>query len=418
MASRPASFSQLWQMPLLLVSLGLFGYATYLLWDPKAGPTIDQRLDTAKALIGVERPEAAVEQLNNIVKLDKLTPAQKSRSHLLLAEAVEQYQDQKKILVPALQTRIVEQTRMALADNQPIDARGYRRVARAFELLGQTPEALDNYKRAAQLDPDRSLRLSRKIIELELQGSDTAAADAELKDYLKAPNLTDAERCWALGERAQVLTDQQQFSEARLMLDQAVKLAPTTLQEGEINYRAGYVSYNLGQYEDAERSLRIARELFRGRHPLDADACLLLGKIHQGRNQADMAESFYKTVVSDYPESKSLPLAKLGLAMCRAAKQDDATAVADLTNLAKQVDERPKLATIKDDVLGGIRQAAGWMASRGNAAGALDLMSAEQLLNPTPDAAFFGRLADAFDHRADQIEGSLADAAPAESTLR
>lgn len=418
MASRPTSLSQLWQMPLLLASLGLFGYATYLLWDPKAGPTVDQRLDGAKQLLTFERPEAAVEQLNGIAKLDKLTPAQKSRTHLLLASGIELYQNQKKVLIPALQTRIIEQTRLALADGQTIDAAGYRRVAQAFELLGQTNEALDHYKRAAALDPDRSLRMTRKIIELAIQADDSAAADAELKEYLKSPELKDAERCWALGERAQVLTDQKQYVDARILLAQAIKLSGNTMQEGEINYRSGYVSYALGQFEDAERSLRIAREQFRGRHPLDADACLLLGKIHQDRNQAEMAESFFTTVVNDFPEAKCVPLAKLGLAMCRAARRDDDAAVADLTELVKQTEQRPKLATIKTDLLAGLRQAGGWMASRGNVKGAIDLMAAEQQLQPDPSTEFFGRLTDAFDARATQVEASLIDAAPAERIKR
>ncbi|MGC4033923.1 MAG: tetratricopeptide repeat protein [Tepidisphaeraceae bacterium] len=222
----------------------------------------------------------------------------------------------------------------------------------------------------------------------------------------------------ALGERSQVLADKKEFVEARILLNQSLKLANGTLQEGEINYRSGYLSYQLGQLEESERSLRIARELFRGRHPMDADAAYLLGKIHQDRRQAEMAESFYKTVLTDYPESKTVPLAKLGLAMCRAARQDDAEAVAELTALAKSVDERPKLAPIRDDVLDGVRQAGGWMASRGNMQGALELMSLEQLLNPTPETPFFNRLADAFEARANQIESSLADAAPAERIKR
>ena len=32
--------SQLWQLPLLLLSLGLFGYAAYLFVDPHTGPTV------------------------------------------------------------------------------------------------------------------------------------------------------------------------------------------------------------------------------------------------------------------------------------------------------------------------------------------------------------------------------------------
>ncbi|MDB5325712.1 MAG: hypothetical protein JWM57_1281 [Phycisphaerales bacterium] len=421
MASRSAShssLSQLWQMPLLLASLGLFGYATYLLWDPTAPPTVDQRLDVAKKLLSVERPEAAVEQLNSIIKLDKLTAAQKSRSHALMAEGIEQYQDQKKIIIPALQTRIVYETRQALMDSQSLDAAGYRRVAKAFESLGQTAEALDNYKHAAALDPDRSLRLAKKVIELELQGSDTASADAELKEYIKSPGLTDAEKCWALGERAQVLTDLKQYVEARILLGQALKLSANTLQEGEINYRTGYVSYNLGEFEDAERSLRIAREQFRGNHPMDADACLLLGKIYQSRNQADMARSFFKTILTDFPESKCVPLAQLGMGMCRAALREDDGAVADLTALTKQVDDTPRLTNIKDDVVAGLRQAGGWMGSRGNAKGALDLMAAEQLLSPEPAGEFFGRLSEAFETRATQVEASLADAAPAERIKR
>ncbi|MGC4033922.1 MAG: hypothetical protein QM754_19755 [Tepidisphaeraceae bacterium] len=195
MASRPASFSQLWQMPLLLCSFGLFGYATYLLWDPKTGPTPDQRLDAGRQLMNAERPEATVELLNGVLKLDKLTPAQKSRTHLMLAEAVEMYQDQKKVQVPALQQRIIEQTRLALAQEQPIDGRAYRRVARAFEMLGQTNEALDNYKLAAARDPERELRLNKKIIELKLAVADSSVDD-DLKDYLKTEKLTDAERCW------------------------------------------------------------------------------------------------------------------------------------------------------------------------------------------------------------------------------
>ena len=78
MSSRPAStsISQLWQVPLLAVSVGLFGYAAYLLWDPKPGPTVEQQLLVARQFLDAERPEAAVEQLNRIIKLDKLTPEQ------------------------------------------------------------------------------------------------------------------------------------------------------------------------------------------------------------------------------------------------------------------------------------------------------------------------------------------------------
>ena len=43
--------SQLWQLPLLVFSVFLFGYAAYLFIDPKPGPSIAQKLATARALL-------------------------------------------------------------------------------------------------------------------------------------------------------------------------------------------------------------------------------------------------------------------------------------------------------------------------------------------------------------------------------
>ena len=52
--------SQLWQLPLFLLSIALFAYAAYLFIDPHAGPTIDQKIDVARKLLKADRPEPAV----------------------------------------------------------------------------------------------------------------------------------------------------------------------------------------------------------------------------------------------------------------------------------------------------------------------------------------------------------------------
>lgn len=403
--------SQLWQMPLLAASLGLFGYAAYLLYDPKPGPTVDEQIGVARQLLTAERPEASVDQLNKIIKLDKLTRQQGSAVHLMFAEAMALYQTQKRVPIPAVELRIVEQTRLAAAAG-PVDAAGYRRLATAYEKLAQPALALENYKKAQQLDPDRSMALSRKIINLELDGTDTAAADRELADYLKSPGLTGAERCWALGQRAQILADQGAFVDARVLLAQAIKLTADTLQEGEINYHLGYVAYRLGDNDNAERYCSVARQQFAGKHPLDADACLLLGKIAQSKNQPKLAMTYFQTIISDFPGAKCTAQAQLGIGMCRAMQQDDDAAVVDLTRLAKDVDEQPRLAGDREAVVAGLRQAGVWLASRGNPGDALELLSSEQLLNPTPSADFFSRLANVYEARGNQIQSTLDAAAP------
>ncbi|MGN6627425.1 MAG: tetratricopeptide repeat protein, partial [Tepidisphaeraceae bacterium] len=416
MSSRPAStsISQLWQVPLLAVSVGLFGYDAYLLWDPKPGPTVEQQLLVARQYLDAERPEAAVEQLNRIIKLDKLTPEQQARTHLLFAEGLEQFQAVKHLTIPALQMRVIEQTRYALALGKQIDGPSYRRLGEAYESIGKPDEALSSYKKSERIDPQHSLRLARKIIELELDGSNTAAADAELQDYLKMPGLSDAERCWALGERAQVQTDLGNFVDARVLLDQALKLSADPMQEAEIDYRIGYVAYHVGQMDEAERYLRAAREQFRGRHPLDADASLLLGKIAQSRNQPAVAMTFYQNILTNFPEAKSRPLATLGLGLCRAMQKQDDAALEDMISVAKEVDQRDRLASLRPEVITGLKQAGDLLGGHGNYQGQIELAAYEQMLRQTPTAEFFSRLAGVYGRRADQLEQAAADADPAE----
>src|SRR2546423_1027172 len=74
--------AQLWQFPLLLVSIGLFGYAAYLFIDPKPGPTIDQKLDVARTYLAQERPDAAIEHLNKLLNTERLDKPHEGQVHL------------------------------------------------------------------------------------------------------------------------------------------------------------------------------------------------------------------------------------------------------------------------------------------------------------------------------------------------
>src|SRR5260221_9407107 len=106
---------QLWQLPLLVLSLGLFGYAAYLFIDPKPGLTIDQKVQVARTYLQQERVEAALEQLNRLLNSEKLDRPHEGAIHLMLAEALELGQKQRKISIPANYVRIIEQTSAALA---------------------------------------------------------------------------------------------------------------------------------------------------------------------------------------------------------------------------------------------------------------------------------------------------------------
>lgn len=410
--------SQLWQLPLLLVSLGLFGYAAYLFIDPKPGLTIDQKIDLASTYLKQDRPEAAIDYLNQILETEKLDREHESRIHLLLAEALDQGQKQKKIDIPANHQRIIEQIRLALALGATPDAEMYLRMGEAFEALGRTTEALANYRQAMVLDPNQSLRMQKRLIELQVEQGEPAAAEALLDTYLKNKDLTNAERAWALGQRAQLLIDRGSVQEARMLLVEALKLQLDPVAQGELNYRLGYCAWKMGDWPEAERYLRVARDQLRVQHPLDADASYLLGKIYQDRKLPDQANSFYQIVLVSHPEARVAPLALLGRGVCRIMLNEDDPGLTDLHDLVGQVSQKSSRARYKPDALEALRLACALLTDKGNYSGALEVLAYEQELLPDPPGSFFARLGRVYEKRADQLEATIAQAKPADQARR
>jgi len=401
--------SQLWQLPLLLFSLLVFGYAAYLFVDPKPGLTIDDRIAIASLLLERNRPEAAIEHLNKLLITEKLEPAKRGRIHLLLAGALEAAQKEKRLNVPANHQRIIEQTRLAMGDGEKPTGDMYRRMGSSFEALNRSAEALDNYRQAATLDPQLAISLQRKIIDLQLGQDDTIGAEVSLEAYAKMPDISDAERAWALGERAQILTDRGQFTSARTLLDEALKISIDPVQLGEVNFRQGYASWKTGAIDDAERYLRVAREQLRVQHPIDAEACYVLGRIYQEKNEPAQAISFYQIVLTSHPGSKVSPLALLGRGLCRIMTSDDDAGLSDLHDLTNQVLEKSSRARYREPVVEGLQRGAKLLEVKGKYAGAIELLAYEQSLVGEPKGNFFARLGSVFEKRSDQIASTIPD---------
>src|SRR4051794_37972485 len=95
-SSRPP-LARLWQMPLLVVALGLFAYAAFLFIHPKSKQlTLDERFARIESLLKSDRADAAMEDLRALRNAGALTGLNDARAHLLEAEAIDLSQHQKK----------------------------------------------------------------------------------------------------------------------------------------------------------------------------------------------------------------------------------------------------------------------------------------------------------------------------------
>lgn len=402
----PLAPSQAWQLPTLLFALAVFGYAGYLFIDPQAGPSVGDRVAAAKELLRQERAEASIETLNTLLKTEKLERKKQGEVHILLAAALEMGMREAKYKAPANYEQIVQQTQYALQCDLKLSADDYRRLAAAQESLGNVKEALSNYRHAMALDRDRELALNRKVIELLFEDRQLESADQEIDGFLEVPDISDAERAWAMGVKAQIQIDRGELVEARVTLGQAEKYGESSNQtlQGELAYRLGYAAWKGGDLADGERQFLLARQLLGVSHQLDADAAYGLAMISLANKQTDTALAYLQSVMVSHPDSKIEPMARLQRGMIRVRAGNKDSALEDFSRVVKQIDARKSLEKLRDEAAAQLVEAEQAFTTQGELGAAIEILAHEQTLTPQPPTPFFSRLANVLEKRAAQLQ--------------
>ncbi|MGF1635100.1 MAG: tetratricopeptide repeat protein [Phycisphaerae bacterium] len=416
MASRRADahLAHIWQLPLLLLSLLLFGAAAYVLVQSSPKLTAEQKMQLARTYLEQERPTAALEELNAVLGDKHASRDLRGMAHLLVAESLELGQKQKSLSIPANHRRIVEQTHEALGLGVTGTAATYTRLGDSYAALQQNDAAVDAWRRAMNLSPDKTLNLRRKVIELMLAGGQAAAAERELLAYLDTDHLVDAERGWGLLQQASLLMQREGYTEAKVLLEEALELTQDPAARGPMHFQLGVIAWRMREIDEAERLLRIARDQLGRGHPLDAEAAFLLGEIFTHRHDPGKAMSFYEVVINDHPGSDVASPALLNRGLSHLELGDDDQALTDLSAVMDRMDELAGDQARLEEAVAGLQEGISKLEARQNFVGALELYALEQRLLQEPPSSFYLRLGKAMAARADQLDRGLADLPPAQ----
>ena len=147
------------------------------------------------------------------------------------------------------------------------------------------------------------------------------------------------------------------------------------------------------------------------RHPIDADACRVLGDLLRERGQPKEAISFYQVVLTSHPDAPAAPAARLGRGVARVMSGDDAGGMDDLHQLAAEGAAGRLGESLRPDAVAALQTAGRLLRDKGDFGPALEAMALERELLPSadedgglPPATFFARLALLYERRAGQVE--------------
>jgi tetratricopeptide (TPR) repeat protein len=409
------SLTNLWQMPLLLVSLGLFTLAAYVFIDPSPAPSFQKQLARAERDLVAERYDAALGRLNDLLATQP-EPLNEAAIRILIADTLdEQMQRSRLDETPHAHRRIVNETLRAHEAGLKVTADAADRVARSYDALGRVDEASANYRLAVDImeGDDRSLEaipIRRSSIELLIVNNRPVAAAETISDLLKVPGIADDERAWALGELARINIDLDRPAEAMSLLAEALALSPDETIKGQVNFRLGYAAWKLGDDKGAHDYLQLARRQIGPGHYLDAEACYLLGRIAQNGEDYDKANGFYQIILRDHPGNRIVPKAMLGIGVCQLVLGHDDEGVTALIDLAGELSRKPALVDLKGDLVEALQRGGRILANRENFESALDLLAHEQAIAGEVEGAFFARLGLYFERFADQLAAGVETA--------
>jgi len=315
-----ASWANLWQIPAILLSVGLIMLAIAVAHTRSPGPDFDGVLDEVAHKISVGEFDEALRRLNNVIEpnLEQATNAQKARFHALAADWVHVAAIEQGADTPQNHEIVNSNYEQAQQLGLALDPHRLRRWAMSLLAVNRPGAAHDRLSELeaialAREDDGHAAKARNGVLRMliEYTLADPDGPDEKLittlRQYRKDGRLAISDDLWASARLAELRL---QAGDAQRAIDHLLldirRIEDRLDSEPAANLQAGFgelhtllarAYIDLGQYAEAQFNVNRALALLDDSNPLRGRAQVLNGRIAlvDGRFE-DAFEHFDQTV--------------------------------------------------------------------------------------------------------------------------
>ncbi len=355
-------WSQLWQLPVLVVSLLMLAGGLVLTRSAETGPDYGGALDEAQQAIAASDFDRALTILSDLGdrRVD-LNLDQRYRLRTLYADAVYLLQQAKGWDAAENHQKVVanyEEARGLGDDLDPVrylSAERLERMAQSLISLGEVGAAREMLAEFDEtISPHRQRLLKRMVVrEIESPQAQLAEVAELIERFLAEPGLEGKDELWAVAREAELLLSHDRPGEAIDMLLRRIAFRQAEGQSGlaELKTLLAEAYIEVGELREAERTfLQAQQSLASKSDSLNGRILVGLGRIRFAEDNIVEALEHFADAVTGYPETEAYPLALIGKAECEARLGSHAEALADYAIAVEGV-EAGRLRDIRDRLL-------------------------------------------------------------------
>ncbi len=319
------SWATIWQLPALLLGMGMLALGVYLSLPQPVVHDLDGALDSARDFLVAENLDDAEQTLANVqAQREIATTPQRARLELLLGHLL--YQDlelRSPVQIDTEQARqtlrnIIGHYREAEQLGLPLNNATKRRLAEAYGRLGRETEALATVDRMQEAAAEQRLRQLRQLIEIRLASETGRREDAmialinryreETRTELD-PAARRAQEIWITSVEAELLLE---TGDASAAVDFLLRHHQRLVASGGnddlppiiVKLARAYQSKSPPEFERADQLYRFAQQRLSDSDPLNAEIYLRLGEIALLDPDVDglqQAMASFETVIQRFP---------------------------------------------------------------------------------------------------------------------